>query len=47
MNELMKSKKWDEMMRMENKEFIFLIINIDEYIKDNTEFRELIILTIN
>ena len=35
------------MMRMKNEQLIFLTIDVDEYTKDDTEFRELIILTIN
>ena len=35
------------MMTIENEELVFLTANIDEYTKDDTEFRELIILTIN
>jgi len=35
------------MMTIEDGELVFLIINVDEYTKDDTEFRELIILTIN
>ena len=46
-NILMKSKKWNQMIIIENKQLVFLIININEYIKYDTEFQELILLMIN
>jgi hypothetical protein len=47
MNGLMKSEKWDQMMKVENGELVFLAAGVDEYTKDDTEFRELIVLAIN
>ena len=47
MNGLMKFEKWDQMMRVENGQLVFLAANVDEYTKDDTEFRELIVLAIN
>jgi hypothetical protein len=47
MNALMKSEKWDEMMTVENGQLVFLAAGVDEYTKNDTEFRELIVLAIN
>jgi len=44
---LMKSEKWDQMIIIENEQLVFLITDIDKYIKYNTEFQEFILLTIN
>ena len=46
-NILIKSEKWNQMMTIENEQLVFLVIDIDEYTKYDTEFWELILLTIN
>ncbi len=47
MDALMKSKKWDQMMTIEDGQLVFLAAGVNEYTKHDTEFRELILLTIN
>ena len=47
MNALMKSEKWNQMITIEDGQLVFLTTSVDEYIKHDTEFRELILLTIN
>ena len=47
MDTLMKSKKWDQMMTIEDGQLVFLAAGVDEYTKHDTEFRELIVLGIN
>lgn len=47
MDALMKSEKWDQMMTIEDGQLVFLAAGVDEYTKDDTEFRELIVLAIN
>jgi len=47
MNALMNSDNWDKMMVIEDGKLVFLAAGKDEYTKNDTQFRELILLAIN